>query len=455
MIIKERRGISLTVSLNQTMSEPVGLRPPLLKNTITLNPYTTMFTKRFFSLSSTVPVRKDMRRYNTAFTLVELLVVIAIIGMLIALLLPAVQAAREAARRMQCSNNLKQIGIALHNHHDSHKKFPAGEQSFGVKPDSGVLTNNNDNYGESWWRVSPRVMLFPFIEATAAWSGIQGLTGRPELHLAAWSRETGEFMVGPFPAFRCPSDGEAQLRSNFEFSSVDFRTSRYSYRKSLGDGMWNSTEWYGVGNNNPKVYTRGMFHPQHFKTIGAVSDGTSNTIGFSERCVTSQSGSTPGNIGVVDDFTVRSGTHVEGSIYQAGATNPANCLNNAFSAGDRSVLRTPHATWSGHLFGDGRSCNDVFHTILPPNSPSCMYSAGGGGNGWGVVSASSYHSGGVNGVFMDGAVRFIPDSINTGDLNKTQGAVGGANPDNVQPGKSNFGTWGALGTPKGGESASL
>ena len=410
-------------------------------------------------MSLTVPVRKDWQRRTIAFTLVELLVVIAIIGMLIALLLPAVQAAREAARRMQCSNHLKQIGIALHNHHDAHKKFPAGEQSFGVKPDSGELTNNNGNHSEAWWRVSTRVILFPYIEATAAWGGIQGLAGRPEVDLGAWSAAVGEFLVGPFPTFRCPSDGEAQLRSNYTFTNDPYRTARYSYRKSVGDGMWNTTEWYGVNNNNPRTYTRGMFTPQHFKTVSAVTDGTSNTIGFSERCVTSQSGSatTAGAIGAIDDFTVRSGMYVESTIYASGVTNPSNCLNNAVSPDDRKQLKADkaHPTWGGQIFGDGRSCNDVFHTILPPNSPSCMYSAGGGGSGWGVVAPSSNHSGGVNSVFMDGAVRFIPDSIDKGDLSKVHGAVGGPTPANVQPGKSNYGVWGALGTPKGGESVSL
>src|SRR5512135_122792 len=96
---------------------------------------------------------------SRGFTLIELLVVIAVIGILVALLLPAVQAAREAARRMQCSNNLKQIGLALHNYHDANKKFPFGSRGGSSWAQTGIKDGTN-------WRVS----ILPYLEQTALYS---------------------------------------------------------------------------------------------------------------------------------------------------------------------------------------------------------------------------------------------------------------------------------------------
>jgi len=358
---------------------------------------------------------------------------------------------------------MRQIGLALHNYHDTYGHFPAGRQSLGLTPtdNNGVLPNANGDFNETHWMAAPHILLFPFIEATAAWSGIQGLSGRvPSGWMAPWSAEVAEFLVGPFPTFRCPSDGEAQRPSTFQFTDqvrFPFRVARYSYRFSLGDGMWNTTEWYGSRHiGGPRTYNRGMFTALHLKDMGYISDGTSNTIGFSERAVTSQQGQPAGNIGPVTDFSVRSGTWGGAPIHDAGRILPANCLNGARAPGDRNMLHSAHPAWSGQLFGDGRPGNSGFNTVLPPNSPSCLWGTGGGGAGWGVFSASSFHAGGVNGVFMDGSVRFIPDTINTGDLNGAQGGYhAGSGSAPVQSGPSNYGVWGALGTPQGGETASL
>jgi prepilin-type processing-associated H-X9-DG protein len=199
-----------------------------------------------------------------------------------------------------------------------------------------------------------------------------------------------------------------------------------------------------------------MFTALHLKDMGYITDGTSNTIGFSERCVTSQQGQPAGAIGPATDFSVRSGTWSTSTAYVGSSPRPAVCLNDAPDPRDRNTLHTPFAAWSGQLFGDGRPGNSGFNTVLPPNSPSCLHNGTGGGGNWGITSASSFHAGGVNGVFMDGSVRFIPSTINTGDLNAVQGGYhAGAGTHPVQSGRSNYGVWGALGTPQGGESVSL
>jgi hypothetical protein len=158
----------------------------------------------------------------------------------------------------------------------------------------------------------------------------------------------------------------------------------------------------------------------------------------------------------IPDPTVKGGVAVVNEMYEGGPVRPSHCLRLGYDATDRGLVRvgtaSPAVIWGGHIFADGRSINTGFTTILPPNAPTCGYNAGGGGVGWGAFSPTSNHSGGVNAVSMDGAVRFVSDTINTGDLN---GLQGGENSTNANDGPSNFGVWGALGTPSAGESASL
>jgi len=398
---------------------------------------------------------------KSAFTLVELLVVIAIIGMLIALLLPAVQAAREAARRMQCSNNFKQLGVALHNYHDAYDHFPAARQQiFSTNADGNAVSR----YGNWSWRV----VLFPYVEQMAAWDAIKGLDGQSN-NLEPWQDAT-EYLQGPFTTYICPSDNTAQGPSNYcrteSNGTRGFRSSRTSVRGSLGDGMWNCMEYPEQYPSNPQTYPRGMFSPEDKKSFSAMTDGSSNTVGLSEKICGNADGNPTTGGDMIPDPTVRGGVATVNEMYTEEPEHevrPSHCLRLGYNPNDRTLVRvndaplSPAWIWGGQIFGDGRSINTCFHTILPPNSLTCGYNAGGGGNGWGVYSPTSNHTGGVNVVFMDGAVRFVSDSINTGDLNGLQGANGGTSTPSgqVNEGPSNFGIWGALGTPAAGESASL
>jgi len=158
------------------------------------------------------------------------------------------------------------------------------------------------------------------------------------------------------------------------------------------------------------------------------------------------------------------GTNVKGSItagtiaspYNDGRIQPILCLKNAFSPDDWTRLVSGVHAWRGQTISNARAANAGFHTVLPPNSPSCGHNVGGGGYSWGVFSATSEHRGGVNVLLIDSSVRFVSDNIDTGDLSADQGGRHeGTGTQPVNSGQSNYGVWGAIGTPAAGETRSL
>ena len=363
------------------------------------------------------------RSRRLGFTLVELLVVIAIIGILVSLLLPAVQAAREAARRMQCSNNLKQFGLAMHNYHDTHKAFPPRR---GGSAGGGNPRRFDGNYD----RKSAFIFLLPFIEQQSLADQIQagGIVdtngnkiwpGGPAgwYNNANWApyRNQLGFLL-------CPSDKPALNPA---------QQAKHSYAFSIGDsvgGSSGSARW-NVANST----SRGVFvGSQRCRTIAHLSDGTSNTIAMSERvwggnfrrAATGEDARTAAAMGV---STV--------------LTNPGSCLAQA--TGNRFIGMQIKGRF-GFLWADGQAERVGFTTILGPNKPNCVFDNNVNADSHGgVLNPSSYHPGGVMGLLCDGSVRFFSDSINTGNL--------AARP--VTSGPSPYGVWGALGSIDGGEAA--
>ncbi|MDD3588191.1 MAG: DUF1559 domain-containing protein [Thermoguttaceae bacterium] len=362
-----------------------------------------------------------MKRF--AFTLVELLVVIAIIGILIALLLPAVQAAREAARRMQCTNNLKQLGIGLHNYHDVNNYFPP----------SRVGDYNTVN----WGLISFHVAMLSFCEQQSRFeSFIKAGTA------TAWPSRTADIgaLKGKIPYMYCPSDPVAETPS---YSSG---LSRSSYYGSIGDTLGRT--------NRTTQNTRGFFgggsagdpNPVNcvlYRNMSDILDGTSNTIAMSESLTVSQAGllDTAGSIAFL------------GAPSSVVSNSPAICLNTLNTSDTRYFKEGTDTTGTqkesrGYAFSDGRTGVVFFQTVMPPNSPNCCASYAHSDSDGGLYSASSRHKGGVNVVLADGSVRFVSDTIDVGNQSNT------TEPSGRQM-ESPYGVWGAMGSICGGESKSL
>ena len=373
------------------------------------------------------------RALNTrkGFTLVELLVVIAIIGILIGLLLPAVQAAREAARRMQCTNKMKQIALACHNYHDASKTaYPAG--AFSLKGSDGAYK-----------RVSGFVPLLPYVEQTALFNEIADSDG---YGCGFNSDSPADSCLTRFvDAFACPSDGETENSTGQAYCN---------YRFCYGDfpiHMANMTSSAVLGSTKTCICNacRGVFAPQQWMGVKAVTDGTSNTIMFSEKSVCS------------DEEDVREG------IATSGTGMPAACVNTVYElvkgsdtpvdtcmalASKKKYSGGSPAAYSGKRWSDGAAVYTGFMTILPPNAPSCLSSSDDFSGG--MISASSSHHGGVNCAMVDGSVRFISETIDYQDTNGNPDPKVGYN-SFTEYGKSYHGVWGALGTKAANDPVSL
>ncbi len=374
------------------------------------------------------------KKRSFAFTLVELLVVIAIIGILVGLLLPAVQAAREAARRMQCSNNLKQLGLAALNYESTYKVFPSQANGPIVLP---------ANWGNSWessrGHHSAFLQMLPYIEQTNLYNFI---ASGPQEGGMTRNRPFGPHSLRPYSAYKeriptylCPSDPGAQTMGwSSAQAPIDYATNigdSTRGRDGRHNGEWGTFNSRGMFNRvweNPNV-PNARQGPGKGKTMGQVTDGTSNTLMFSEITIFNGRGKLHGHYVVIPRATFRAGP-----IICMQARGPNGTLVG--------TLPSSHHR-HGEAWANGMSMTCGFTAILPPNAPSCANQRGE----WqeGIYTANSYHTGGVNAVMVDGSVQFITENIDTGNL---------AAPVPVN-GPSPYGVWGSLGTSAEGEVVQL
>ncbi|TWU43220.1 hypothetical protein Q31b_22580 [Novipirellula aureliae] len=372
-------------------------------------------------------------------TLIELLVVIGMIGILLGLLLPSVRSSRGAARRMSCSNNFKQIGLAVHNYHSSYDTLPMQMGgTFDLNSDSGGTAAPGNNR----YRLSFLVALTPFFEQQRLWETISTpeeigdhRDGFSAMGPAPWTRGYDPWQT-EIPTLRCPSDPGTGLPAH----------GRTNYVACIGD----ATHWLNTGatrfNTETSTWTRdrqaqvdvsgrGVFIPRQSTKFKEILDGLANTILAGEIAT---------DLGDRDISTMASLANSWLAIHET----PQLCMDDIdptrpqFWGSSVAKKQSFDDQRRGFRWADGAGLYTSFNTILPPNQTLCL---AGGDTGIGMLPTSSRHQGGTHVLMADGAVKFITDSIEASDFEVGTVMLGRAGPR--APGsQSPYGLWGALGT---------
>ena len=349
-----------------------------------------------------------MRRMlnRSAFTLIEMFVIVVVVAVLLALLLPATRGASEAARRMSCSNNFKQIGLALHNYHDTHKLLPP---ALGGTDDGHPLSSNRG-------RLSALVPLLPYLECENLWGQItESVThdGRsfPPMGPAPWDEDYPAWQKF-VSVFRCPSDPGDESA---------FGQTNYAF--CFGDAAAGLTD---------RRLGRGMFSGGGGIEFWQVIDGLSHTIAMGE---------------IMTDLGDRSigGQTLSGlSITVVPEPDAIYCgtdpLRPKFFLPSTPLLDESR----GMRWCDGAPAITGLSTILPPNAGNYSFESNAMSDG--IYTVACRHSGGAHVLFGDGAVRFITNSIDRGNRSLLDVIK-----DPISERESPYGLWGKLGTRAAGD----
>lgn len=314
-------------------------------------------------------------RQSGGFTLIELLVVIAIIGILIGLLLPAVQMAREAARRITCSNNMRQIGLALHNFEGSHKSLPAG----------WLPANPNANGSVDGW--SCQAQILPYLEQANLQSQIDFSLSYNQIPQISLNGVPKKLSAARIPTYLCPSEVKDDARYDAAGNAI-----HYPLNYGANMGVWM------VHDPNGFLETSGAFEPNKPLRLAKVLDGLSNTIAFAEvkawtpyyrnaSRTSEPSISVDAICSLGGDFKNNSGhtEWVDGRSHQTGFTS-------TFGPNTKLLCTVTNRQW------------DVDWTNVQEGMSNSVVT-------WAAVTSRSYHPTGVNVVMLDGSVQFINDRI--------------------------------------------
>ena len=339
---------------------------------------------------------------RAGFTLIELVVVLIIIAILIGLLIPATRTSREAARRMQCQNNLKQLVLGLHNYESQFRAFPSAMAGTGLFSGAEASDHFADNAG----RLSGLVSLLPFIEHDELYEQIEGGfsfqgVDYPSFGPAPWCEAYPPWKE-QLSSFRCassvpPDDKNSIGGTNYGFCVGDRATNLLAPRQ-----------------------LRGAFAAGKYTRLSDFNSGTSSTIAISE---------------------IQSGRMV--SVSPNIFEDPGKCLQLAINAQTQRADYVRGSRWT-----DGAPGLAMMQTLLPPNYPSCAIA---NTIGDGIYSGGSEHSGGINIAMADGSTQFISEKIDVGDWSRPIEVLavtteGGEELPRVDTSPTAYGVWGSLGS---------
>jgi prepilin-type N-terminal cleavage/methylation domain-containing protein len=309
---------------------------------------------------------RDIARRRSAFTLVELLVVIAIIGILVALLLPAVQSAREAARRMQCQNNLKQLALAVLNYENAKKSFPPSMQW-----NPGDAPSSSDNFRPNWI-----ILILPYCEQQTLYNAFD--------MTVPLSDSKNRLQRGTELAFvKCPSDGLTRVKFKGTTSGEGDNWARGSYGANVMNGPLTSLEYW------EDTKRRGVMGCNTAVEIGGITDGLTNTLMIGELRA--------GLSDIDRRGTWAMGTSGASALVWFGSTGDANGPNAANDSAD-----------------DIEGCSTLRSTLTPEKMLAERMTCWEPCDSW-QATTRSIHRGGVYTAFCDGSIHYVSDTVQTGD----------------------------------------